>query len=280
MLHVHKSPGTLVAEIKMSRMSHDGAFLLVEGKDEIRFWKPRLHSSCELVDSEGKSNVIGTIQRLDAACFRGTLGIADDDCDLLTGARVKSGNLLYTDAHDLECLLCRSSALDKVLAEHGDTAKIRQFEADGVGVRAALLDRALVFGRVRLAARLARPAMPAIDPKIRVQQFVDRNTWAVDEDGLIRHATGDAPDAHAITSRLPRLPKADPWYVAHGHDLLVILRIGLQQVLGSLPAHIGVKNIARVLRAGVTPEDLQQTGLWADLRAWQATNRPYAVLAD
>ena len=278
MLQGHKSPGTLVAEIKMSRMSHDGAFLLVEGKDDRRFWEPRLHSGCELIDGEGKPNVVGAVQRLDAARFRGALGIVDSDYDFPTGPRFESENLLYTDAHDLECLLCRSSAFDKVLAEHGDAAKIRQFETAGVDVRTALLERALVFGRVRLAARLARPA---IDLEMRVQQFVDRNTWAVDDEGVIRRATGDAPaDTHAITSRLAHLPEADPWYVARGHDLIEILRIGLQRVLGNLPAHIGVKDIARLLRAGVTPEDLRQTGLWTDLRAWQTANRPYAVLAD
>ena len=278
MLRGHKSPGEIVAEIKMSRMSHSGAFLILEGTDDVRFWEARRHATCQLVDGEGKLNVIGAVQRLKATRFRGALGIADDDGDLLIGARVESDNLLYTDAHDLECLLCRSSAFEKVLAEHGDAAKIRQFEIAGVDVRTALLERALIFGRVRLAARLSRPA---IDLEMRVQQFVDRNTWAVDDEGVIRRATGEAPaDTHAITSRLAHLPEADPWYVARGHDLIEILRIGLQRVLGNLPAHIGVKDIARLLRAGVTPEDLRQTGLWTNLRAWQAANRPYAVLAD
>ena len=63
----HKSPGILVAEITMNRMSHDGAFLLLEGKDDVRFWQSRRHSNCELVDGEGKLNVVGAIQQLDAA---------------------------------------------------------------------------------------------------------------------------------------------------------------------------------------------------------------------
>ena len=53
MLRGHKSPGTLAAEIKMLRTSHGGAFLILEGKDDIRFWRPRRHATCDLIDGEG-----------------------------------------------------------------------------------------------------------------------------------------------------------------------------------------------------------------------------------
>ena len=62
--------------------------------------------------------------------------------------------------------------------------------------------------------------------------------------------------------------------------MIAILRIGLRWVLGDLRTSIGVNDIARLLRASMSPEDLRDTGLWADLRAWEAANRPYAVLAD
>ncbi len=156
----YKTPGTLVAEIKMSRMSHEGAFLLVEGKDDIRFWRSRRHVDCELVDGEGKRNVIGGIQKLDATSFVGVLGIVDSDYDPLTGISIESENLLLTDAHDLECLLCRSSALDKVLAEYGNHPKIERFEnKTGDDVRTGLLKRALVFGRLRWAAVRSHPVI-------------------------------------------------------------------------------------------------------------------------
>ena len=278
MLHGHKSPGTLVAEIKMLRTSHDGAFLILEGKDDVRFWRPRRHASCDLVDGEGKPNVIDTVRRLDGARFVGALGIVDSDFEQVTGEHFESSNLLYTDAHDLECLLCRSSALDKVLAEHGDPGKIRRFESAGIDVRTALVERAMVFGRLRLATLLARPA---VELRIRIPRFVDGKTWTVDEEALIHHAVPGAPqDADAITERLGQLPAVDPWHVVQGHDMIAILRIGLRRVLGNLPTSVGTSDIAGLLRAGMSPEDLRQTGLWADMRAWQAANPPYAVLAD
>ena len=275
MLQGHKSPGTLVGEIKMLRASHHGAVMIVEGKDDVRFWRPRCHATCDLIDGEGKQNVIGAVQRLDVG---GALGVVDSDFERLTGGRIESSNLLYTDAHDLECLLCRSSALDKVLAEHGNVSKIHRFESAGIDVRTALLERALVFGRLRFAALLARPSVKL---QVKVQQFVDEKTWTVDDETLICRALANSPhDADAVTSRLGQLADVDPWHVVRGHDMITILRIGLRGVLGDLPTSIGTNDIARLFRAGMSPEDLRDTGLWADLRAWEAANRPYAVLVD
>ena len=185
--------------------------------------------------------------------------------------------MLYTDAHDLECLLCRSSALDKVLAEHGDAAKIQRFERAGIDVRTALLERALAFGRLRWAAR-ARPAIALRG--MAAPRFVDEDTWKVDDERLIRETVSDADARAAIKMRLAQLPDADPWYVAHGHDMVEILRTGLRRVLGDLPARITATDVAALLRAGMSPEALRETGLGAGVYSWQAANRPYSVLAD
>ena len=274
----HKSPGILVAEITMNRMSHDGAFLLLEGKDDVRFWQSRRHSNCELVDGDGKLNVVGAIRRIDTARIPGALGIVDSDYELPTSPRAESDNLLYTDAHDLECLLCRSSALDKVLAEHGDAAKIRRFESAGTDIRAALLERTLVFGRLRWAACREQPAIALRE--IKIPRFVDEEKWTVDGERLIRETVSDADARAAVRMRLAQLPDADPWYVAHGHDMVEILRTGLRRVLGDLPARVAAQDVAGLLRAGMSSEALRKTGLGAGVYSWQAANRPYSVLAD
>lgn len=278
MLTEHKTSDTLVNEIKMHRMSHNGAFLIVEGADDIRFWRSRHHLDCELVEGEGKKNVIGGIQRLDASSFAGVLGIVDSDYDLLTGINIESKNLLLTDAHDLECLLCRSSALDKVLAEHGSHAKIEKFENEtGADVRTGLLERALVFGRLRWAAVRCDPMIDL--ERFRVPRFVDENTWSVPSEESICNALCDSHEvALTLMHRINDLPEADPWYVVRGHDMVEIFRIGLRHVLGEMPASTGVKEIGRLLRVAMSREDLQETRLWTDIRGWEAANRPYTVL--
>ena len=274
----YKDPGTLVAEIKMTRTLHDGAFLVVEGADDVRFWRTRRHEECELIDGEGKPNVVGGLQRLDAEGHDGVLGVVDDDYDSLMGVSYGSRNLVATDAHDLECLLCRSSALDKVLAEFGSSSKISQFERDtGVDARTGLLERALVFGRLRWAAVYFQLK---VNPKaIRISRFVDIDTWTVDSEELAR-AVVPQGSSDVLTRSIAQLPLADPWYVARGHDMMELLRIGLMRVLGDIGASTGTKQISQVLRAAISPGELRKTTLWMDIRAWEIENQSYPVLTE
>ena len=270
------SPDKLVAELKMRRTLHAGSFLVLEGKDDIRFWTNRCHGSCRLVDGNGKNNVVGGLLRLDEIEFDGVLGLIDSNHDHLAGRPVPSPNIVTTDAHDLECLLCRSSALDSVLAEFGEREKIERFKQEaGEDVRRALLQRGLVFGRLMWAARQVDPSVASLP----VARFVDEATWAVDEDRLFSEAAnGVRKDESTLRGRVAELPQADPWHVVRGHELIELLRIGLRRRLGNLPASTGVAAIGRVLRAAMPEEELQATAMWRDMTRWEASNTPYRVL--
>ncbi len=277
----YKEPGSIAAEIKMMRMVHAGAFLVLEGATDVRFWRVRRHENCELVDGEGKANVIGSVQRLNDEEFGGVLGIVDDDYDSLLGIVLDTDNVVRTDAHDLECVLCRSSALESVLAEFGDHAKIRSFmEGEGVDVRAGLLNRALIFGRVRLAALLHGLSIDW--SAIRVQRFVDIDTWGVDGEGLARAVAteGVQGDADAVMRCIAELPSADPWRVVRGHEVVQILRMGLMRVLGSIRASVGVGQIEQALRLAAVGSDVQETRLVGEMRDWESVNEPYRVLRE
>ena len=276
----YKTGATLVVELKMSRMVHDRGFLVVEGPDDVRFWERHRDRDCELVCGESKSSVVDGIERLDGERFRGALGVVDSDYDAIMGIESGSENLVATDAHDLECVLCRSSALEAALAEYGDRTKIEQFEQESGGdVRASLLDRALAFGKLRWAALSCGDTAGL--GKIKVPRFLDEETWTVDDEALMAEVPCDSGDSLSTwRRRVAALPYGDPWHVARGHDMLEILRIGLRQVLGDIRASIGVGEIARVLRQAIMQEDLDGTGLWNGVRAWQERNSPYRVLLE
>ncbi len=242
--------------------------------------RPRCREKCELVDGGGKPNVVGCIIRLDEEKFKGALGIVDSDYDIFVGEKMGTDNIVTTDAHDLECILCRSSALDTVLAEYGDSSKIEKFQQETKkSVRTALLERAMPFGRLRLAA-LRRPVIEM--KKIKVPQFVEEKTWSVKCDELIRESTksGLPEEIQELQNRVERSEVGDPWYVVQGHDLLQILRIGLRHVLGDIRPGIGTEEIARILRAALPLEDLRNTGMWTDIRSWESLNPPYEILAN
>ena len=274
----YKNPGTLAAEIEMTRTNHRGSFLVVEGANDVRFWRPRRHVDCELVDGEGKQNVVGVVKRLDTVEFDGVLGVVDSDYDSLNGVILGSDNLVATDAHDLECLLCRSSALDTVLAEFGSSEKIQRFEQrEGLDVRTSLLNRAEIFGRLRWAVQSLGLSIDS--GLIRVPRFVHYRSWTVDRDELIRTVLGKISDGSTLSAQIDSLflSRPDPWYVVQGSDLIELLRIGLKHVLGNLPNTTGYEEIARVLRAAISTEELKTTKFGVDIRKWEVRNIPYAV---
>lgn len=278
MLKGYKDPGTLAAEIKMTRANHSGAFLVVEGANDVRFWAPRRHVDCELVDGEGKPNVVGVVQRLDTVKFDGVLGVVDSDYDSLNGVILGSDNLIATDAHDLECLLCRSSALATVLAKFGSSEKIQRFEQqEGVDVRTSLLNRAQIFGRLRWAVQCLGLSIDS--QLISVPRFVDDSSWTVDSDKLIRAVQGEISDGSVLSAQIDSLALPDPWHVARGPDLIELLRIGLKHVLGDLPKTTGYKEISRLLRAAISTEKLKITNFGADIRMWEVRNSPYKVFS-
>ena len=235
-----KRPGSIVAEIKMTRMVHAGPIVVVEGPSDEKFWKSHCRDDCELIACEGKTNVVGSIQRLDRAGFSGALGIVDDDFDSIRGMPTGSVNLVATDAHDLECLLCRSPALGKVLSEFGDREKIRRFEGDeGLDVRAALLERSVVFGQVRWA--IAEFGLDADVGAIRVPRFVEVETWEINRQALYEAVDrgGGLDKGEGLKRCVSCLPSVDPWRVANGHEMLQILSLGLRGVLGNTPREGG-----------------------------------------
>lgn len=275
----HKDPGSLVAEIKMTRTVQDGSFLIVEGKDDKRFWIPRCHDDCEIVDGEGKYNVIGCIRRLDDESFRGALGVTDNDYDSLMSVKIVSKNLVVTETHDLECLLIRSPALETVLAEFGDPEKIEEFvRSSGVDVRAALLERALFFGRLRWAA--LKFELDVNHDAISVARFVHPDPWEVDRDGLVGAALQGSSESEAsLLGYVESLPNADPWLVAQGHDMLGILRTGLQQALGNIrSSRTGTDHIAQVLRSAFSDQHLRSTLLAKNISGWETLNPTYHIL--
>lgn len=273
-----KDPHSLAAEIMMTRTNCDGVLLVLEGKSDKRFWSPRCHSTCELIDGEGKANVIGSIENLDCKGFKGALGIVDDDYDSLIGGVLASKNLVTTGVHDLECILFQSSALTMTLSEFGSEEKIEKFENDaGVDVRTALLNRAVVIGRIRWAAIQFELG---IDPQmIRIPQFLDEDTWTLDEGNLFHSVVTDRPPdfGEMLRDRIAQLPSADPWCIARGHDMLEIFRIGLKRVLGNLMSNVGTDHICQVLRASMPLQELKATAIGRDIRRWETSNQGIPV---
>lgn len=251
------------------------AFFLVEGDSEVNLWTAWSHEECHLVGSGGKSNVIGAIERLDARNFKGALGLVDFDYEISDMEEMSSQNLVVLDAHDLECWLCRSDALVRVLREYGDSAKIASFEEDdGVDVRQGLVNRALPFGQVRLVAKKR-----AVRPQINVPRFVDRSKWRVHLDQLVEaNASHLSMSKDELREEMEECARYDPWIVCHGNDMINILRIGLAEVLGNGRTNVSPGDLSANLRLAARRDALKDTRPWRGIEAWESANRPFLIL--
>ena len=238
MLRGHKNPEILVTEIQMTRTNNNHSFLIVEGINDSKFWQTRVSEVCDIVDSEGKQNALGCIDHLNMEKFCGALCIVDSDFDRLDGNRLEQNNVIATDAHDLESLICRSSSLRSVLAEFGNAEKIKRFQdKESRDIRAALLERALVFGRLRWAIR-ADPEMNLRE--IRVPRFVDETSWSINQEELFRFVAGSSSREKMLKGWMDQLASEDAWHIVRGPDLIEILRIGLKSVLDPSQVQQGV----------------------------------------
>ena len=279
-LNAYKDSGVIETEIIMMRQLHTGSFLIIEGEDDHKFWTSRIASGhCELIIGNGKPNVEGALERLDRRSFQGALGIVDDDFDSLQGRQRSSLNLIMTDAHDLECMLLRSTALERVLAEFGNRKKIQDFERIyDCTVRDALLERGLEFGRLRWL--VLRKGWNIPFSHLKPQRFMNQASWNVCINRL--HAETIAlilsEDITDLNTELESLPSADPWSLCQGHDLVSILRIGLLKVLGNLKVSKGVNDIASMLRSAFDDQELQSSHLGTAIHCWEKANQPYRVI--
>lgn len=276
----HKSPDIIATEVVMMRATTPAGFLLVEGATDLTFWRSRVEPDrSELIDAEGKNNLLGAVTILDREHFAGVLGVVDDDRDSLDGRRPTSPNVAVTDTADLECLLLRSPAWHRLLAEFGDPGKLKQFGASVGDPRDALLARGLVFGRLRWWVQREGRSVPA--DAFGPHRFIDASTWTVREEALYDSVAAALvlPSA-TLRAGVAALPPVDPWLVCRGHDLIDLLFLGLQYVLG--PAH-GMKKpplkaLMQVLRSGFDDASLHATQMWADMCAWEDRNPAYRML--
>lgn len=120
-----KTPGIILAEIRMLSSAFKGCFFLVEGQDDLKFWLRYLSRvTAMIVDCQGKPNLLGAVDRIITANFPPFTGVYDTDFDRLNGKRHHPTVLATTDQNDLELSLVASEALDEFLREFGVRRKL------------------------------------------------------------------------------------------------------------------------------------------------------------
>jgi hypothetical protein len=276
-LSAWKDSANVAVEVRMHRTVFAGAFLLVEGFDDSRFFRSRVQDgTCEIVVAGGKPALFGGMDRLNNEGFAGALGVFDDDCDSLDGRYVVRPNLISTgDFRDLDAFLIWSPALGRLLDEFADVKKVKAF--GGVeGVRSRLVELALPFGNLRRwsSAKQAGLSFKELPPS----RFVKRD-WSFDPQELFQAAAKLLGwQANELMKQVAELPPAGASAVCHGHDMIKILGIGLTgRVLG--PRKRGEVPVGSVLRTSLDSSPWLASQLAQDILGWEGSHPPFRVLA-
>ena len=235
---------------------------------------------CSIQVANGKSHVVEVIAILDEGSFPGVVGVVDGDLDHVEGHTLRSRNLIMLETWDLEALLIKSPALDRLLVEFGSSEKVADRPSHP---REALISAALPIGCLRLHSR--RSGLNLTFVGMQYARFVDRDSLQTDVRKMIREVRNRSqrPDlASEDAGRAIRDIQAtmnDPWLVCCGTDMVAILSIGLRKVLGTKNANEVVPDVLRrSLRLAYERHDLVRSRLGRDLRGWADRNPGFRVL--
>lgn len=269
-------------QIRMRRSSHKGSFLIVEGRNDKLVYERFIdRTNCEFSIASGKENAVAAIRILEQDNFAGVLAIVDADFCRLEGTLPSSSNLLLTDEHDLEMMLLKSLALEKVISERGSEDKINKF---GKNIRLTLLESGKRIGYLRWVS--LKDNLFLKFEELSFSKFIDKATLVIDTGKLIKavkdHSQKLALREQDIQKSIETLEKTarDPWQLCCGHDIICILSIGLSKVWGSWKTNeIRPDILERELRLAYEDSYFRSTQLYQLIQHWEINNKPYQVLS-
>jgi Protein of unknown function (DUF4435) len=273
-------------KIRLLRTQHAGSFLILEGDTDKRLYKnfvdgTKCHIEIPTGGKDNKQQVVEALSILEQDNFAGVLAIVDADFLRLEGT-VVSPNLLLTDTHDLETMLLKSPALEKVLAEHGSEEKIKLFGKD---IRQTLLESATVIGYLRWVSLKFNYCL--IFEDLEFKKFVDEKTLALDTLQLIKTVKNKSQklglDDREIQKQMDSLKTNthDMWYICCGHDMICILQVALCKALGSCNSkQVEPQILEKDLRLACESAYFRATKLYTAIEQWEKNNHPFQVLAN
>ena len=229
------TPDRIANSIRLLRSDHEGVFLIVEGhSDKLIYERLVNKQEVRITIASGKNNAIKALSILEKENFCRVVAVIDADFSRIEQQITDSNNLFLTDEHDLEMMLIKSAAFDKLLKERGSEEKIAAFSKD---IRETLLKLGQEIGKLRLLS--LRNKLDLKFEGLNFSKFIDKKNLSIDIDKLIisikNHSQKLSLDEQQIKQDLSVISDEnhDPWQLCCGHDFISILAIALCKVLGT-----------------------------------------------
>jgi 5S rRNA maturation endonuclease (ribonuclease M5) len=275
------TPDRIANSIRLLRGDHEGVFLIVEGhSDKLIYERLVNKQEVRVTIASGKNNAIKALSILEKEDnFRRVVAVIDADFSRIEQQIPDSNNLFLTDEHDLEMMLIKSAAFDKLLKERGSEEKIKAFTED---IRETLLKLGQEIGKLRLLS--LRNKLDLKFEGLKFGKFIDKEKLSINIDELIssikNHSQKLSLDEQQIKQDLSVISDEnhDPWQLCCGHDFISILAIALWKVLGTWNANdVKKEDLERELRLAYELSYFYQTQIYQLMVNWQSNHHPYKI---
>ena len=274
------TPDRIANSIRLLRSDHEGVFLIVEGhSDKLIYERLVNKQEVRVTIASGKNNAIKALSILEKENFCRVFAVIDADFSRIEQQISDSNNLFLTDEHDLEMMLIKSAAFDKLLKERGSEEKIAAFSKD---IRETLLKLGQEIGKLRLLS--LRNELDLKFEGLKFGKFIDKKNLSIDIDKLIisikNHSQKLSLDEQQIKQYLSVISDEnhDPWQLCCGHDFISILAIALLKVLGTGDTKdVKKEDLERELRLAYELSYFYQTQIYQLMVNWQSNNHPYQI---
>ena len=271
------TPDRIANSIRLLRGNHEGVFLIVEGhSDKLIYERLVNKQEVRITIASGKNNAIKALSILEKENFCRVFAVIDADFSRIEQQIPDSNNLFLTDEHDLEMMLIKSAAFDKLLKERGSEEKIAAFSKD---IRETLLKLGQEIGKLRLLS--LRNELNLKFEGLNFSKFIDKKNLSIDIDKLIISIKNNSQklslDEQQIKQDLSAISDEnhDPWQLCCGHDFIGILAIALCKVLGTWNANdVKTEVLERELRLAYELSYFYQTQIYQLMVNWQSNHHP------
>lgn len=144
---------TLAAEVVMLRAASAKTIMLVEGADDDKLFSEFIdEENCELVICHGKENALNANSKIEQLQIGGVICVIDSDFSIFLEGNVQSENVIHTDDHDIEIMLFRSRAFNRVTRELASAPKLKKLRDERIDPREPIWKAARYVGILRLCS--------------------------------------------------------------------------------------------------------------------------------
>lgn len=272
------SPSDVANEMSMMRSVFKGTFLVVEGPSDCRLYTKFIdRKNVNIIVAHSKTTVIQAVddvvrKRRDEA----VIGFVDRDMDALLGKKSKAP-IFRTDKRDMEATILSTPALDDVLAEYGDPAKMKEFTQKYGSISNTIARAADTVGLLMYISY--RKGMNLSFKDLDHEKFIIRNSLKADLPKLVAAVFANSmPQRYsrpAVTEQLRSLCEewGPSWDIARGHDAVAVLRMGLKSVFGSYNSrNLSDGELGGALRLAYNWDYFEGSDLYNESEKWCSQN--------